>query len=33
VAQKLIEKGYSKVYALQGGWDDWVKADYPTELK
>jgi rhodanese-related sulfurtransferase len=33
VAQELIEKGYTKVYALKGGWRDWEKAGYPTEPK
>jgi rhodanese-related sulfurtransferase len=31
VAQKFIEKGYSKVYALKGGWNEWVKAGFPVE--
>jgi len=25
--------GYSKVYALKGGWKEWSKANYPTEKK
>ena len=25
--------GYSKVYVLKGGWDEWLKANYPTEKK
>jgi 3-mercaptopyruvate sulfurtransferase SseA len=29
----LIEKGYPKVFALKGGWDDWKKSGYPTEPK
>ena len=33
LAQKLLNKGYSKVYALGGGWDEWNKADYPVEEK
>jgi len=33
VAQKFLEKGYSKVYALKGGWHEWVDAKYPTEKK
>ena len=32
-AQILIEKGYSKVYVLKGGWEEWLKAGYPTEKK
>jgi rhodanese-related sulfurtransferase len=33
VARKLIEKGFSKVYALKGGWNEWEKAGYPIESK
>jgi rhodanese-related sulfurtransferase len=29
----LMEKGYTKVYALKGGWEEWNKAGYPTEKK
>jgi len=25
--------GYTKVYALKGGWREWSKAKYPTEKK
>ncbi len=32
-AQILISKGYSKVYVLKGGWEEWLKAGYPTEKK
>jgi rhodanese-related sulfurtransferase len=32
-AQILVEKGYTKVYVLKGGWEEWVKANYPTERK
>jgi rhodanese-related sulfurtransferase len=32
-AQILIEKGYTKVYVLKGGWEEWLKAEYPTEKK
>ncbi len=32
-AQILIAKGYTKVYVLKGGWDEWVEANYPTEKK
>jgi len=28
-----MEKGYTKVYALKGGWKEWEKAKYPTESK
>jgi len=26
-------KGYTKAYALKGGWKDWSKAGLPTEEK
>jgi len=29
----MMEKGYRKVYALKGGWDEWLKAGFPTEKK
>ncbi len=32
-AQILIEKGYTKIYVLEGGWEEWLKAGYPTEKK
>jgi len=28
-----MEKGYGKVYALKGGWQEWSKSGYPTEPK
>lgn len=28
-----MEMGFSEVYALQGGYQDWVEADYPLEAK
>jgi rhodanese-related sulfurtransferase len=31
LAQKLVEAGYSNVYALQGGWRDWFRAKYPVD--
>jgi rhodanese-related sulfurtransferase len=33
VALQMMEKGYTKVYALKGGWNEWVKAKFPTEKK
>jgi rhodanese-related sulfurtransferase len=33
VALQMMEKGYTKVYALKGGWDEWLKAGFPTEKK
>jgi rhodanese-related sulfurtransferase len=32
-AQILIEKGYTKVYVLKGGWEEWLKAEYPIQKK
>ncbi len=35
-ARCLIKRGtgrYTKVYVLKGGWQEWLKADYPTEKK
>jgi 3-mercaptopyruvate sulfurtransferase SseA len=26
-------KGFTKVFALQGGFNDWLAAKYPTEPK
>ncbi|MEW6375808.1 MAG: rhodanese-related (seleno)protein [Thermodesulfobacteriota bacterium] len=25
--------GYTNVYVLKGGWEEWLKANYPTEKK
>jgi len=33
MAQKLMGMGYTKVYALKGGWREWSKTNYPTEKK
>jgi hydroxylamine dehydrogenase len=33
VARQLIDMGFPKVYALKGGYRQWVKAGYPTEEK
>jgi len=33
VAQKLLRKGYKEVFALRGGWDEWVAAEYPLEKR
>jgi rhodanese-related sulfurtransferase len=29
----LMDKGYTKAYALKGGWYEWLKAKYPVEEK
>ncbi|NIS63165.1 MAG: hypothetical protein GTO13_21480 [Proteobacteria bacterium] len=31
MARQLISKGFTNVYALEGGWNGWVNASYPTE--
>jgi len=28
-----MEKGFTKVYALKGGWNEWLKAKFPSEKK
>jgi rhodanese-related sulfurtransferase len=33
VAQELIGMGFTHIYALKGGWNEWFKANYPTEEK
>jgi rhodanese-related sulfurtransferase len=33
VAQEFMKKGYSKVYALKGGWEEWQKAGFPIDPK
>jgi 3-mercaptopyruvate sulfurtransferase SseA len=33
VAQDFINLGYEKVYALKGGWNEWLKAQMPVENK
>jgi rhodanese-related sulfurtransferase len=33
MAQTLIKKGFAKVYALKGGWSQWLKSGFPTEPK
>jgi 3-mercaptopyruvate sulfurtransferase SseA len=27
----MIKLGFKKVYALKGGWNEWVDAGFPTE--
>jgi len=29
----MISLGFTKVYALKGGWKDWLKANFPMEPK
>jgi 3-mercaptopyruvate sulfurtransferase SseA len=29
----MLAMGFNQVYALKGGWDEWVNAGYPTEAK
>jgi rhodanese-related sulfurtransferase len=33
VAGYFTQKGYTRVFALKGGWQAWLKADYPVEDK
>jgi rhodanese-related sulfurtransferase len=32
-AKQLRAAGFENVYALKGGWKDWIEGDYPTEKK
>jgi rhodanese-related sulfurtransferase len=33
VALELISMGFKKVYALKGGWEEWVNEKCPVEKK
>jgi rhodanese-related sulfurtransferase len=33
VALTLMKHGFTKVYALKGGWKEWRDAGYPVEKK
>jgi rhodanese-related sulfurtransferase len=33
VARHFLEQGYTKVYALKGGWNEWENANLPVEAK
>jgi rhodanese-related sulfurtransferase len=33
VALRLIDEGYTKAYALKGGWQEWIRDKYPFEKK
>ena len=33
VAKQLLDGGFKNVYALSGGWKEWIEADFPTEKK
>jgi len=28
-----MSKGFKNIYVLKGGWNEWIKAKYPTEPK
>jgi hypothetical protein len=28
-----MDKGFLNIYVLKGGWNEWIKAKYPTEAK
>jgi rhodanese-related sulfurtransferase len=32
-AQQFLSKGYTKIFALKGGWWEWVEAKFPVENK
>jgi rhodanese-related sulfurtransferase len=29
----MMEQGYTKVYALKGGWREWFRAKFPVDEK
>jgi rhodanese-related sulfurtransferase len=33
VAEELMKMGFTKVFALKGGWNEWHKGEYPVEKK
>ena len=33
MAVELYKRGYTKAYTIEGGWNGWVKANFPTEQK
>jgi len=33
VARHFLQKGYDKVFVIQGGWRTWQQAGYPVEKK
>jgi rhodanese-related sulfurtransferase len=33
VARYFLQKGYDKVFVIQGGWSAWQQAGYPVEKK
>jgi rhodanese-related sulfurtransferase len=33
VALKMMEKGFTKVYALKDGWREWQSKKFPVEPK
>jgi len=33
LALRLGKTGYTKVFALKGGWKEWSGSGYPMELK
>jgi rhodanese-related sulfurtransferase len=33
VARELMRLGFTNVAVLKGGWNEWVKAGFPTDTK
>jgi rhodanese-related sulfurtransferase len=29
----MMDQGYTKVYALKGGWREWFRAEFPVDEK
>jgi hypothetical protein len=33
MAQKMMDNGYTNVFALKGGWREWYRSQFPVENK
>jgi 3-mercaptopyruvate sulfurtransferase SseA len=33
LARRLISKGFKSIQVLEGGWQDWLRSEYPIEEK
>jgi hypothetical protein len=33
MAREFMKQGYPRAYALKGGWEEWLKAGFPTQPK
>jgi len=32
VALEFLKAGYSKVFAIKGGWNEWKASNFPTQI-